>query len=81
MSIVYRANLNMDSGTIPTAIHVGQYDDDFSIVFTPYSTNGVFTIEEGTTAEIRGTKRDGNGYSPTQIPQSRHPLPHVQQRD
>ena len=25
--------------------------------------NGVFTIEEDTTAEIRGTKRDGNGYS------------------
>ena len=63
MSIVYRANLNMDSGTIPIAIHVGQYDDDFSIVFVPYSTNGVFTIEEDTTAEIRGTKRDGNGYS------------------
>lgn len=44
-------------------VHVGQYDSDFSIVFNLYASTGTFNLESGTTAEIRGTKKDGNGYS------------------
>ena len=53
----------MDPGGIPPVIHVGQYDDDYTLVFNPFSAAGVFSIESGSTAEIRGTKLDGNGYS------------------
>ena len=63
MSITYTHDLDMSPGVIPATVHVNQYDDDFSIVFTLYSTKGTFTVESGTTAEIRGTKLDGNGYS------------------
>ena len=55
--------LNLYPASTPIAVHVSQYDSDFSIVFTLVNTHGTFTLESGTTAEIRGTKRDGNGYS------------------
>lgn len=51
------------TGRMPV-IHVGQYDSDFSIVFSLYSVgNATWTMESGTTAKIRGTKTDGTGYS------------------
>lgn len=49
--------------SIPAIINVNQYDSDFSMQFTLYSSNGSLTIPSGTTASIRGTKADGNGYS------------------
>ena len=55
--------LNMYPGGLPTVVHVNQYDDDFSIIFTLVNTYGTFTLQTGTTAELRGTKKDGNGYS------------------
>lgn len=55
--------LNMSPGGIPPVIHVSQYDSDFTIVFTLFSTVGGFTIESGTTAMVRGTKSSGTGYS------------------
>ena len=55
--------LNMSPGGIPPVIHVSQYDSDFTIVFTLFSTVGDFTIESGTTAMVRGTKSSGTGYS------------------
>ena len=55
--------LNMSPGGIPPVIHVSQYDSDFTIVFTLFSTVGDFTIEGGTTAVVRGTKSSGTGYS------------------
>ena len=55
--------LNMSPGGIPPVIHVSQYDSDFAIVFTLFSTVGDFTIENGTTAMVRGTKSSGTGYS------------------
>ena len=55
--------LNMSPGGIPPVIHVSQYDSDFTIVFTLFSTVGDFTIENGTTAMVRGTKSSGTGYS------------------
>jgi len=56
-------SLNMSPGGIPPVIHVSQYDSDFTIVFTLFSTVGDFTIEAGTTAMVRGTKSSGTGYS------------------
>lgn len=55
--------LNMSPGGIPPVIHVSQYDSDFSITFTLFSTVGDFAIEAGTTAMVRGTKSSGTGYS------------------
>lgn len=63
MSLTYNERLNITPGRYPIKINVNQYDDDFSIVFSLYSSSGTLVLETGTTAVIRGTKRDGNGYS------------------
>ena len=61
--ITYTYKVSMTPGGIPVRCKLGQYDDDWTIVFTLYSAYGTFSIESGTTAKIRGTKRDGLGYS------------------
>ena len=61
--IVYRNKLDVTPGGVPLVINVSQYDDDFSLEFELYSSDGTFTIENSTTVAVRGTKRDGNGYS------------------
>lgn len=61
--ITYNYKVNMTPGGIPPRCKLGQYDDDWSIVFSLYTDYGTFNIESGTTAKIRGTKRDGLGYS------------------
>ena len=48
-------------GVMPV-IHLSQYDSDFTLTFTIYSSEGTLTLPSGTTAMIRGTKSDGNGY-------------------
>ena len=58
-------NLDMTPGGVPTIINVSQYDDDFTIIFTLISSDNTLSIESGTTAEIRGTKVTGTGYSAT----------------
>ena len=55
--------LDMHAGGAPVIVHLSQYDSDFSLEFNLYSSSGAFTIESGTTAAIRGTKKDGMGYS------------------
>lgn len=55
--------LDMRPGAIPKVIHLSQYDSDFSLVFRLHASFGVLNIESGTTAEIRGTKKSGTGYS------------------
>ena len=55
--------LDIHSGGVPVVVHLSQYDSDFSLVFNLYSSFGTFTIDSGTTAAIRGTKKDGMGYS------------------
>ena len=55
--------LDMHAGGAPVIVHLSQYDSDFSLVFNLYSSSGTFTVESGTTAAIRGTKKDGMGYS------------------
>ena len=57
--------LDMSPGAVSPVVHVSQYDSDFTIVFTLYCTDGTFTLESGTTAEVRGTKKSGTGYSAT----------------
>ena len=61
--ITYRNKLDVTPGGVPLVINLSQYDSDFTLIFDLYSTTGTFTIESGTTVTIRGTKRDGNGYS------------------
>ncbi len=61
--ITYREKLNLSPGGIPLVIHISQYDQDFSLVFELYASKGTFTIDYGTTVQIRGTKTDGTGYS------------------
>lgn len=56
-------SLNVYAAGIPQIINLSQYDDDFQLVFSLYTSEGVFTVPSGTTAEIMGTKVDGNGYS------------------
>ena len=55
--------LDMRPGAIPKVIHLSQYDSDFSLVFRLHASFGTLNIESGTTAEIRGTKKSGTGYS------------------
>lgn len=60
--ITLTQKLNVVSIGVPPIIHLSQYDSDFSLVFELYASTGNFTLPSGTTAEIRGTKADGNGY-------------------
>ena len=61
--ITYNFDLDMTQGGLPLEFGLKQYDSDFTLVFNLVSRKGEFTVQSGTTAEIRGTKRDGNGYS------------------
>ena len=61
--ITITKKLDMSPHGIPQVIHVSQYDSDFSIQFKLYASVGTLSIESGTTAEIRGTKGSGTGYS------------------
>ena len=62
MAITITRDLNVVPIGVPPVIHLSQYDSDFTLVFNLYASTGALTIPSGTTAEIRGTKRDGNGY-------------------
>lgn len=55
-------NLDVSPGAVPACVHIKQYASDFSLKFVLYSSDGVFTMESGTTAIMRGTKKDGNGF-------------------
>ena len=61
--ITYNYKVNMTPGGIAPRCKLNQYDDDWTIVFSLYSDIGEFTIQSGTTAKIRGTKKDVLGYS------------------
>lgn len=63
MAITKTNRLNMTGGGVPVIVRLSQYDDDFTLIFELYSTDGTFTIPSGTTAEVRGTKSDGKGFS------------------
>ena len=63
MAITKTNRLSMTGGGVPMIVRLSQYDADFTLIFELYSTDGTFTIPSGTTAEVRGTKNDGKGYS------------------
>ena len=60
--ITITTDLDIISSGVMPVIHMSQYDSDFSLVFNIFASRGTFTMPSGTTAEIRGTKTDGNGY-------------------
>lgn len=62
--IIYGNNIDVvPGGANRIVIHLNQYDDDFRLDFTLFARTGQLVLEEGTTAAIRGTKPDGNGFS------------------
>lgn len=61
--ITHARKIDMYPASVPVVVHLSQYDDDFTLEFTLFSSVGEFTVETGTTAKIRGTKKDGKGYS------------------
>lgn len=63
--ITYTYPLDVTPGASPTLVHVSQYDSAFTLQFNLFSRDGTLYFETGTTAKIRGTKLDGNGYSAT----------------
>ena len=63
--ITYDFFLDMTPGGKRPVLYLSQYDDDFTLIAHLFARAGTFTVEAGTTAQIRGTKADGNGYSAT----------------
>lgn len=61
--IKYEKRIDIFAGAVPPVVYLSQYDSDFTLEFELYSSQGEFTLESGTTVAIRGTKKDGNGYS------------------
>lgn len=61
--IKYRRTLNLAVGVAADAIRLRQYDTDVTIEFDIVSSEGIFSIEEGTTISVRGMKPDGNGIT------------------
>ena len=63
--MLYRTyGLDMVPGGIPLSIHLSQYDSDVTLIFELYASQGTLNIPStGVTAQIRGTKLDGNGIS------------------
>ena len=61
--ITHEINLDMVPGGKRSEIWLSQYDADFVIVANLFARTGTFTVATGTTAAVRGTKPDGNGFS------------------
>lgn len=63
--MLYRTyGLDMVPGGIPLSIHLSQYDSDVTLIFELYASQGTLSIPStGVSAQIRGTKLDGNGIS------------------
>ena len=63
--ITHELDLDMVPGGHKLEFWLNQYDSDFTLKFNLYAHTGDFSVPAGTTADIRGTKPDGNGYSAT----------------
>lgn len=61
--IEFKYDLDMYPGYNPRPIRLKQYSDSFSLVFKLHASKGELDIDSSTTAEIRGTKKSGTGYS------------------
>lgn len=47
----------------PVVARLSQDDEDFTMIFTLYASEGTFVIESGTTARIAGTLTNGDAYA------------------
>ena len=64
MMLTQTFDLNLSPGDVPLHIPVSQYDAaSRTLVFNLFSSDGTISLPNGTSAEIRGTKPDGNGFS------------------
>ena len=61
--IKIKRKIDMVAGNPPAVINLKQYSDDVIFEFELFASDGIFTVEPGTTVKIRGTKPDGEGYS------------------
>lgn len=61
--ITYEYDLDVTPGGVPVCVNLSQYDENYELIFNLFSSKGTLKIEDGTTARIRGTKKDGAGYS------------------
>lgn len=61
--ITYEFDLDMVPGGRRTEVNLNQYDEDFELKINLVARQGTFSVQSGTTAAIRGTKPDGNGFS------------------
>ena len=61
--IYYTIPINITHGEYPPMVYLSQYDSLFTLYFDLYASGGDLVIASETTAAIRGTKTDGNGYS------------------
>ena len=58
------AYIDVTPGGEPKVIHISQYDaGSRTITLELFSNDGDFTIPSGATAEVNGTKPDGNGFA------------------
>lgn len=55
-------DIDMSPGGHAPTVHVNQGDTDFGLVIHLYNSRGVFTVENGTTAKLRGRKPGGAAY-------------------
>ena len=60
--IIHEFYLDMVHGERKTEIFLSQYDDDFKLKINLVAWCGDFSMPSGTTAALRGTKSDGNGF-------------------
>ena len=62
--ITTQTELDVSPGGIAPVVHVSQYDTGSrTLVFNLTASAGDLILPQGTKAEIRGTKPDGNGFS------------------
>lgn len=60
--IVHEFYLDMVHGERKSEIFLSQYDDDFGLKINLVAWCGEFSVPTNTTAVLRGTKADGNGF-------------------
>jgi len=64
MMLTQTFDLNLSPGDVPLHIPISQYDAaSRTLVFNLFSSDGTVSLPNGTAAEVRGTKPDGNGFS------------------
>lgn len=55
-------DINMTPSGVSPRVHLSQYDKGRRVVCNMYDNNGLYTIPEGATATVEGTKADNTGF-------------------